>query len=62
MLQDANSFASNIDMMMQQSLGVSGQEIEEEEEEEIATDADPINEVEEEEEEDNSMKDELWTY
>merc|ERR1712136_414346 len=59
MLQDANSFASNIDMMMQQSLGVSGQEIEEEEEEEIATDADPINEVEEEEEEDNSMKDEL---
>ena len=61
MLQDANVFASHIDMMMQQTLGVSVDEIEEEEEEEIATEADPSNEVEEEEEEDSSARDELWT-
>jgi len=58
MLQDANVFASHIDMMMQQTLGVSVDEIEEEEEE-IATEADPSNEVEEEEEEDSSARDEL---
>merc|ERR1712200_185313 len=51
MLQDANSFASNIDMMMQHTLGVSDQELEVEEEEEISAEADPSNEVEEEEEE-----------
>ena len=58
MLQDANVFASHIDMMMQQTLGVSVHEIEEEEEE-IATEADASNEVEEEEEEDSSARDEL---
>merc|ERR1712071_269566 len=46
-------------MMLQQTLGVSVDEIEEEEEEEIATEADPSNEVEEEEEEDRSARDEL---
>merc|ERR1711928_188734 len=51
MLQDANSFASNIDMMMQHTLGVSDQELEAEEEEENSAEADPSNEVEEEEEE-----------
>ena len=62
MLQDANSFASNIDMMMQHTLGVSDQELEVEEEEEISAEADPSNEVEEEEEEEESSpKDELWT-
>ena len=57
MLQDANSFASNIDAMMKQTLGISGEEIEEEELEAIP-EGDQINEVEDEEE-DGSLKDEL---
>jgi len=60
MLQDANVFASHIDAMMQQTLGVAGEDIEEEED--MVAESEPSNQVdeeEEEEEEDSSAKDEL---
>lgn len=61
MLQDASQFASNIDKMMKQSLGIAEAEVEEEEEVEEVPEAEEKEEKAEEEEEDekSSSKDEL---
>ncbi len=62
MLQDPSQFASHIDEMLKQSLGVGGEDIEEEEEIENVPEAENAEEEadNDEEDEDKSSKDELW--
>ena len=62
MLQDPSLFASNIDAMMKQTLGIPGDaEIEEEEEIETPLEADNAEDAEQDdaEDEETSTKDEL---
>lgn len=61
MLQDPSQFASHIDEMLKQSLGVGGEDIEEEEEIENVPEAENAEEEadNDEEDEDKSSKDEL---
>ncbi len=61
MLQDASQFASNIDSMMKQTLGIADQEVDEEEELEPEAEADAAAEVDgDEDEEEEAGRDELW--
>jgi len=60
MLQDASQFASNIDSMMKQTLGIADQEVDEEEELEPEAEADAAAEVDgDEDEEEEAGRDEL---